>query len=825
MAEAGAARAGEGAPVALAGMRVLEVGDGLGVAYCGKLLADLGADVVKVEPPDGDPARRSGPFPQGRPDAERSGLFLYLNTNKRGISLGVDTPAGRGRLARLVEDFDVLVTGLAPARLVALGLRHEDLAPRHPGLIVAAITPYGLDGPYRDWRAYDFNTADLGGLTSRIGDPAREPLKLPLSQGGIQAGLVAAIAILAAAWARANDGGGEGLDVAEAEVWATLHTGFGVTRYLVDGRVEGRSRHRFLNHPYPHTVLPCRDGHVALQCAERRQWQRLVELLGNPAWAADPRYQDRVKNNHEYADELDALLAPWLARHTREEIFAACRERRIPAAPIKRVDEVVADPHLAARGFFETVAHPVAGPVRQPGFPYRLSATPARVRRAAPLLGEHTADLLGEAPGPPAERATASSRAGSSAEASAGAAEGRAPLQGIRVMDLGWVWAGAIPGQVLADLGAEVIKVESRVRLDYMRQGRPIRGTTPDPEQNPMFHAVNRNKLSLTVDLRHPGAPPLVRRLAARSDVVIENFAPGFLAKRGLDYQALREARPDLIMLSVSMAGQTGPLRDLRGYATIIAALSGLDGLVGYPGEAPIGMQQPYSDPNGSLHGLVAVLAALHHRRRTGQGQHIDLSMWEAAVAVMGEAVMEYTLAGRVAGPQGNRHPAMAPHGHYPAAEPDRWLSIVVGSEEEWRALRRAMGEPAWAARPEFADAPARLQNQAELDARLAEWTRRHPQRALVERLQRAGVAAAPVLGPAERAIDPHFVARGTYARVDHPVLGEEWIYTLPWKMRRRPSVLGRAPLLGEQNAYVLGALLGLSAEEMAGLVERGVVA
>lgn len=377
---------------ALRGVSVVEFGQATASAYCGKLLADFGAEVVKIEPPEGDAHRGHGPFPNDVPHPERSGLFLLLNTGKKSVTLRPGTPRGRALLDALLAGADAFVVGGTPSDLEATDLVPAGLEQAFPSLITVFITPFGMTGPYRDWRATDLTASAISGVTRRIGSAEREPLKLPLAQGGYQAGAAAACALLSAFIARDSSGLGQWIDVAEAEVWATVHAGFSVTRYLLAGHLENRSGHRFLNQPYPHTVLPCQDGYVALQCAESRQWQRLLQMLGDPEWGRDPRYQDRVRNNREHADELDARLSPWLMERTREEIFARCRERDIPCGPVRTVAEVLEDPHLASRGYFVEAEHPDTGPLRYPGPVCRLSETPGRVRRA-PLCGEHNEEI------------------------------------------------------------------------------------------------------------------------------------------------------------------------------------------------------------------------------------------------------------------------------------------------------------------------------------------------------------------------------------------------------------------------------------------------
>ena len=394
------------------------------------------------------------------------------------------------------------------------------------------------------------------------------------------------------------------------------------------------------------------------------------------------------------------------------------------------------------------------------------------------------------------------------------------PLSGYRVLDLGWVLAGAIPGMVLADMGAEVIKVETHQRMDYMRLGRPIVGDEPDPEQNPMFHNVNRSKLSISVNTNKPQAIDLLKQLVVHCDVVIENFSPGVLDKIGLSYDVIKGLKPEIIMISLSANGQTGPLRDLRAYAPSIGALSGLDSTIGY-GDAksqgrPLGMKHAYADVCAALHGVFAVVSALYRRKQVGEGQYIDLSMLRATVATMGVGLMEYEMTGRVMGPQGNYDPVMAPYGHFPCSGDDSWLSVAVHTDDEWQGLKQAMGDPDWAGQPEFASRYARLQHRQELEAHVGRWTAERNAGEVANLLQSHGVPAFPVSGAEDRLFSDHFRERGLYSDIEHPRLGTEPIFNIMWNLSETPpSIRRHAPLLGEHNKQVFGGLLGLSADEI----------
>ena len=399
------------------------------------------------------------------------------------------------------------------------------------------------------------------------------------------------------------------------------------------------------------------------------------------------------------------------------------------------------------------------------------------------------------------------------------------PLSGYRVLDFGWVLAGAIPGMVLADMGAEVLKVETRQRMDYMRLGRPIIGDEPDPEQHPMFHNVNRGKLSITLNTTKPEAIWLIKGLVAHCDVVIENFSPGVMERLGLSYDVLYAIKPEVVMASISSNGQTGPLRDLRAYAPSIGALAGLDSTMGYEGERPLGLKHAYADIAGALHSVFAIVSALHQRNSTGRGQYIDVSMLRATVATMGAGLMEYEMTGRVMGPKGNYDPVMAPYGNYPCLGDDVWVSIAVRTEDEWQGLKEAMDNPSWCDEEAFASRYTRLENRRELDGHVADWTRQREAGEITELLQAHGVAAIPVMSAEERLFNPHFQDRGLYSDIEHPSLGAEPIYNLMWNLSRTPpSIRRHAPLMGEHNRQIFGGLLGMDEAEIARLEEEQVL-
>jgi benzylsuccinate CoA-transferase BbsF subunit len=400
------------------------------------------------------------------------------------------------------------------------------------------------------------------------------------------------------------------------------------------------------------------------------------------------------------------------------------------------------------------------------------------------------------------------------------------PLEGIRIANFGWVWAGPVVGQTLGFLGAEVLKIESRARIDLTRMLPPFGGGVRDPDRSLSNHACWAGNGSVTLNLKKPEARELARQLIARCDVVIENFGPGVMEGLDLGWERLRAVKPDLVMFSMPAAGLTGPLKDIRTYGLSLTSTTGLDSLTGYRGGPPIPVENAFSDPYNGIMGAFAILCALHHRDRTGVGQHIDYSQQEAVMQMVGPAFMDYAMNGRVAAPMGNRHPLLpaAPHGVFPCAGEDRWVSIAVLSDAEWRGLVAAMDGPAWATAPELATAAGRAKRIDDVHERVAAWTAAHDDRKLAARLQRHGVAAAPVLNVADLLADPHYRARGTFIEVQHPLGFRETIYGAYVKTSRTEAHVRTGPRMGQDNDHVFTDLLGLTDERYRELIASQVI-
>ena len=812
---------------ALSALRILELSNGVAGEYCGKLLADFGAEILKVELPDnGSATRRSGPFAPAGDTRKGSGLFAYLNTNKRSVCLDITTTPGQDALHTLIAGVDVVLDDHPKGYLEGLGIDPACVGERYPRLIVCAITPFGYDAPATMRKAYGLNVFHSSGWGYH--SPSEPDLnRAPLKGAGrfhvdYESGLSAALALTAAVYWRGSSGRGQFVDVSQRESMASLSDY--VLGQMVAGTMEVSARRQAFDLRGPATFFQCLDGYVYLWMSEPGHWNGLRTLLAEPAWMLDfPERWLELHLTEERIQHCRVQIAQWMKDQHKLEVATRAQKLGIPLVPVNTVKDLLESEQLRFRGFFAPVEHPTLGRLTHPTVPYRLSATPARIDRPAPLLGEHTDSILraaaGRAAAGDAARASLpeSGRPGSHAPPGSPAQHRAGPLHGVRVLELTKIWAGPYTGKLLALLGAEVIRVESYDSLDATR-----RYGVKDINDAPGFQAINPGKLSVQLNARSAEGKQLIRALIAKSDIFIENLRPGAAARLGLGYDVLRALKPQLIAVSMSMYGNAGPLSYQTGYAPCFSALGGVCHLVGYEDGPPQLLNIRYGDSTYATAAAFASIVALLHRQRTGEGQFVDVSAVESLAAMLGDSFMEYSLTGRVPTRDGNRHPEMAPHGCYPC-KADEWLSIAVRSDEEWRALCEAMGAPALSSR--YSDTASRQANSLELDQILAAWTRTQDARELETALRNRGVAAFKSLNSIDLISDEHLWERGFYCHVTDSKHRSIPIVGAPWRMSATPpSINSAAPLLGEHNDYVLGELLGLSTQERQRLMADKIV-
>jgi crotonobetainyl-CoA:carnitine CoA-transferase CaiB-like acyl-CoA transferase len=731
---------------ALSDVGVVEVGRGLRVAYCGALLAQLGAEVVQV-----------GEAFEAEPAIEHSARRILNIAKRRARDLDEASALLDGRRVVLVSD------GPVPAKAdVEVVLQAHD----------AACCP-ALAGVHGN----ALSASAVAGASHAIGHTAREPLAVPEEFVEHTCGLHGAVAALLALM----KGRPSRVTVAMDEC-LRFYVGMNAKmyeNYPREWRREGR-RSAGSAGPYPVGMFPCSDGYVVIVSRSRADWHAILAAMGKPAWAEQPGWDDPIEVGERHADEADAHLEAWLGRLTCERAVELGGEYGFAIARMLDPLEAVTTEQMRSRGF-----------TRRAG--------------AAAGKGEGSVEIERRLPAIVTRSPESGTRRGLAIETNRPVSR---LLEGLNVLDLSWVWSGPAAAMMLAALGARVIKVENRERPDGSRlRGRPTKDGVPVPgpelEVTPYFHQVNAGKLSVELDLGTDEGRTQILKLAEQADVVIENMRPGVLDRHGLGYEALSALNPSLVMLSMSLAGQEGPLRSAKGYASIMSALSGLESLVGYSPEDITGMLTvAIGDPNAATYGVLCVLAALlEHGRSGGRGAWLDLSQMEAAACgLLGTLGAFAEGRAQEAWGYGNWHASRAPHGSYPTRD-GGWLALSVSDDRGWRALSETLRLPM---DPKLDDATARLQQRERVDALLAVATREHDRDELARELLDKGVLAAPVLELRERSPQGFACAARHTIEMEHPYGGTELLVTPPWDVDGdSPSFAHRAPLLGEHDEPV----------------------
>jgi crotonobetainyl-CoA:carnitine CoA-transferase CaiB-like acyl-CoA transferase len=830
---------------ALKGLRVLELADEKGV-YCGKLLADMGADVIKVEPPGGDSTRALPPFWRDQPDPAGGLFFLYMNTNKRGITLDVTTTEGQTLFRRLSATADVLIETFPPGYLDGLGLGYERLSRYNPGLVVTSITGFGQTGPYRDFQCSDLVAGALGGALFAIGESSDPPVGLAGSQAYVMASTCAAASTMMALHWRLASGVGQHVDISVEETTLAVTHIAGVSKWLDDG-ILPRRMGTALFASVPSGAYRCKDGLVYLMVNRPLHWKTLAEWVAEVTDSTailDPLFEGPSSNRQPDRDLLDVYISDLTARFTVEEFYREGQRRHLAVTPVNTARAVARDPHLATREYFVEVEHR-NGPLRYPGAAYRFSKTPWCIARPAPAVGEHSAEVFRSPPFEEgAHEGTSTSTAGVSrgkipplpplskgeSRSSITCAEAVTPqaLQGLRVVEFTAGMAGPWIGRFMAYCGAEVIKVESQKRPDvtrlYVPPWAPEMG--PQTRLSPWFTDWNAGKRFVALDLTRPEAVDLAKRIVAVCDVVVENYAAGVIDKLGLGYRELSRVNPKLVMLSSSGYGNTGPCCRYVTWGPNIEALSGLSKVSGFPHRECTITQYAYPDAVSSLHGLFAVMCGLAHRTRTGEGQYIDLSQYETTVAAIGHVLMEVLANDREPPRLGNRSRHAVPHGCYRCRGEDRWCAISVEGEKEWNGLCRVLGRPEWTDDPRFATASARFSNSDTIDQFIEAWTSERDAYDVMNVLQQAGIAAGVVQTVEDQfRRDPQLAARRFFEEIPHLVKGKVIATGVPIGLTRTPGrTSGTGAEIGQDNEYVFGEVLAMTRAEIQAYVDAGAI-
>jgi crotonobetainyl-CoA:carnitine CoA-transferase CaiB-like acyl-CoA transferase len=809
--------------------RVLDLTDERG-QLAGMLLAQLGADVIAVEPADGVRTRHAGPFAGDISGPERSLLHLAYNRGKRSIRADASDHA---TLSALAGTADVVLDSGAID-----GVDLDRLRADHPHLVTVSISAFGTTGPKAGWLASDLTVAAASGQMILTGDSDRPPVRISAPQAFHHAALEAAIGAVIALLARPAVGGGQHLDVSaqqslmQATQTAMLASGMGapdIERHAGGMRLG----------PYSiRLVYPAKDGFVGITYLFGEMigafTQRLMGWVYEEGFCSEeirdlnyPAFFELIRTGALTAEKLteatDALAALTVTK-TKAELFEVARSKRLLIAPVSTARDLLANPHFDERGTWEHVNVPdVTDDVRASGpWVHTTGAPLLRPLGAAPTLGQHDHELDGIL----ARRvvAPAAVTAPAPLPLPEGVARGpRRALDGLKILDFTWVIAGPMATRLLADHGATVVRIETEGRVDVIRAASPFLPGRGGIEDTGLWHSIAAGKHGIQVDLRTAEGRAVARDLALWADVVVEAFAPGFLAEIGLDFETLRVDRPDLVVASSSLMGQTGPLSDFAGFGNLAASIAGFTHITGWPDRPPAGPYTAYTDYVSPRFLALAIVTAVEHARRTGEGAYIDLSQSEAAIHFLTPALLDEQINGRTLGRLGTRDPFFVPHGVYPTGQPgtDQWIAVACTSDVQWVALaalleREELRALSNAERHERAD---------ELDELISAWTSGQNSDELALILQSAGVAAHPVQRSAQCHADPQLVHRDHFRRVPHALHGEVLVEGPHVQYSATPpGPAWGGPTLGQHTMFVLEELVGYDPERIVELLVSDVL-
>jgi crotonobetainyl-CoA:carnitine CoA-transferase CaiB-like acyl-CoA transferase len=785
---------------ALAGLRVVEIAGDIAGPYCAKLLVDLGAEVTKIEPPSADPMRGWGPFPGDVPDSNRSGMFEYLNAGKCGVT--VDLEADASVAARLIADAHVLVETLPPGTLDRLGLGVDVLETLNAGLVVVRISAFGQRGPLRDRVATPLTIQAASGWVNNR-DPERPPVQAGARISEYVAGGYAALGALTAL--RTLSGKANRLIEVDLSVLESLLSTLPYPMLMAE-------KMRSLGLPANTRSAPmmgivrAADGWIGINCLTGQHWIDVCAMLGLPEYG---EHQIAIMLQGPERAEFYEKARPWLSERTVAEIVELGQAMRIPVSPVNDGATVANCPQYRAREFFVDAGGD-GWSFRRPGAPFRLSRTPVTPPRPAPRRGEDAAVEV---------------VAGAADWRTAGAdADPSRPFAGIKVLDLSTFWAGAYLTCYLGAFGADIVKVESIQRPDGHRySGAWAYEGDRWYERSAMWQATNLNKRDITLDLTSKQGRDVARRLVRDADIVVENFSPRVIEQFGLDYDSLVQLKPDVIAVRMPGFGLEGPWRDYVGWALNFEQTSGMAAVTGYADGPPCNLQGP-ADPIVGVHAGVALLAALEHRCRTGEGQLVEVAQIEVAACVAAEPIIEYSMNTVAQQREGNRCRGQV-QGVYPTAADATWVALSVRDDADWAHLVEAMGRPDLLRDPRFGSAEQRCLAHDEFDRVVADWTRTQSATKVVSTLDALDVPAEQVL-TAERMYDlPQLDARGYYEVLEHAVTGPHRYPGWPFVMTPGPGRHHRTapPTLGQHNEDVLRTL-GLTDDELADLRARRVI-
>jgi crotonobetainyl-CoA:carnitine CoA-transferase CaiB-like acyl-CoA transferase len=793
---------------ALSHLKIVEIGSAATASYCARLFADFGATVQKVERPSGDPLRQAAPFtPKGH-----SAWFAFLNFNKSSVALDPNDASASLRLTELVRDCDILIDGRDIDQADCPAFDLAALKRSNPGLIHVEASWFGGEGPYANFEATDSTIRALTGLVKLVGPVEGPPVHAPDFQTGIFGGLWGFIAASASVLRRMHDGRGRTsrLSIFESSIAATEYIMFEAS---ARGDIMRRIGVNRFWPTFPVGIYETKRGWLGVTTVTPAQWRAFCEMLGLFDLRDDATLfmgVDRLQR----MEEIEGKFGPKLMQRTAQEWFAEGLKRKIPIVPVPGISDLINDEEKRSRGAIVPI---VIGD--ETGFTagsmQRLTDTPPRRGGAVPAIGE-AQPVVGR-----------SSDGGAHPSAPRPGDSSRFPLEGVRVIDFAMGWAGPICTRTLADLGADVIKIEAIQYPDWWRgvDRRPAYVLEQMYEKSVRFCIMNRNKRGITLDLTRPQGVRLARQLMTDADLVVDNYSVEVLPKLGLGYEVLNKVNPKLVMMSMSAFGTGSIHRACRAYGSTLEQGSGLPSVVGDADGPPVMSHTAFGDAVGGLNGCAAVLTALIHARLTGKGQFIDLAQIECMMPFAAPWIVAHSIDGKAPVRYGNRHPDFVPHGCFRCAGSDNWIVVAVSGDAMWPRLCELLGRADWATDETLKSAAGRRQIESEIEAAITHWTSTRAPDDAMNVLQAVGVASGVARLPIELLRDPQLLARGFIQEIDRAFIGRHPQPSMPFRETKEPFVIRNAPpTLGEHNREILGGILGLSNDDIEELARDGII-
>lgn len=800
--------------------RVLDLTDERG-EIAAMVLGDLGADVIKIEPPGGSPARFCGPLLSDAADTEQSLQFHSYNRNKRSIVLNPEEQVDRETLLALVASADILFESFPNSQLSQHGIDFEQLRVTNPQIVHVQISPFGTDGPAANWPASDLTIVALGGPVALQGVIERAPLRVSVPQVWRHAGVEAAVAALIAHTRMQQTGEAQLVDVSaqSAMTWTLLNS---MGAAAIQGHdFERKGSEAQTGQITLPIIFECADGYIVAPPTKNL-------MMGIADWLVEDGIVNQAWANQDWDEYESALLTGKNREKLLQPFTQLCRKYKknellerglnigVSFAPVNTIADILDFRQLEEREYWLQTTLPNGCVVRAPGLFARSTVTPLSVLRSAPSLNEHGTEIREELSR--LKRSVRPKPVITSAN--------KLPFEGLKVADFSWVGVGPISARCLADHGATVVRVESELRPDVLRGGPPFKDGEPGWNRSHFFGDFNTSKLGLLLNLKDEKAIEIARQLIAWADVYIESFSPGTVARLGIDYEVARDINPNIVMVSTCLMGQSGPASAMAGYGYHAGAMAGFYETTGWPDLPPSGPWVAYTDTIAPRFLLATLIAALDHRRRTGEGQYIDAAQFEMGLHFLAPEILDYQANGHLATRSGNRARDAAPQGVYPCIGDDNWCAIAVDNDTHWSALCRVLGDLDLAKNPEFSSVTGRLENHDSIDDRIAVWTGTRDKFEVAEQLRGAGVPAGVVQRSSDLLRDTQYEHRNFYQYLDHAEMGNIPYAGHQFRIKGYPSgPRTAAPTLGQHSVQVLQELLGMSDDEIANAFASGAIA